>query len=393
MTDTAVVPIMQRASGLARVDRDPRRLWRSFLDSLSERTREAYRLDLTDFAKWAGAASPAEAVVFFIGLDQGEANQVFFEYMTWLKGEGKSPATINRRRAAMRSVLALARMMGLTHNTLEIKPLRHESYRDTAGPGMDAIRAMLADLEAKAGCGNRQATRDRAIVRLLFGRGLRVGEVVSLDLAHYDRERSRVSIKGKARGGREWVTVPPGAKAALDTWLVVRGDAPGPMFIGLHGPPTRLCSRHIFRLLKTHYGINPHGLRHAAITQALDIFDGDVTKVQRFSRHKSVTVLQIYDDRRQDLGGEVAAQVDDLMVPTETPAPITEADFAKLTPIQARRLRLVLGGLGMNAAASKDGVVACAFRRTIGQCERKIPHLRRRLELAGVRVSMDPAGE
>ena len=49
----------------------------------------------------------------------------------------------------------------------------------------------------------------------------------------------------------------------------------------------------------------PHGLRHAAITEALDR-GTDVRAVQRFSRHRDLRVLLVYDDNREDLGGKVA---------------------------------------------------------------------------------------
>ena len=55
--------------------------------------------------------------------------------------------------------------------------------------------------------------------------------------------------------------------------------------------------------------VRPHGLRHAAITGALEATGGDVRAVQRFSRHASVETLLVYDDARQDLGGKVAATV------------------------------------------------------------------------------------
>jgi integrase/recombinase XerC len=54
----------------------------------------------------------------------------------------------------------------------------------------------------------------------------------------------------------------------------------------------------------------PHGLRHAAITAALDKTNGNTRMVQRFSRHKKLETLGLYDDNRQDLGGEVARLVD-----------------------------------------------------------------------------------
>ena len=53
----------------------------------------------------------------------------------------------------------------------------------------------------------------------------------------------------------------------------------------------------------------PHGLRHAAITEALDLTGGNVRAVQRFSRHRDVRILERYDDNRRDLASEVAKQV------------------------------------------------------------------------------------
>ncbi len=53
----------------------------------------------------------------------------------------------------------------------------------------------------------------------------------------------------------------------------------------------------------------PHGLRHTAITEALNLTQGDVRAVQRFSRHRDLQTLVVYDDNRVDLGGEVAKLV------------------------------------------------------------------------------------
>ena len=55
--------------------------------------------------------------------------------------------------------------------------------------------------------------------------------------------------------------------------------------------------------------VRPHGLRHAAITEALERTNGNLRLVQRFSRHRDVRVLEVYDDNRTDLGGEVARLV------------------------------------------------------------------------------------
>jgi integrase/recombinase XerC len=53
----------------------------------------------------------------------------------------------------------------------------------------------------------------------------------------------------------------------------------------------------------------PHGLRHAGITEALDLTKGNIRAVQRFSRHRDLRILNLYDDNRIDLGGDVARLV------------------------------------------------------------------------------------
>jgi integrase/recombinase XerC len=56
--------------------------------------------------------------------------------------------------------------------------------------------------------------------------------------------------------------------------------------------------------------VKPHGLRHAAITKALEETHGNLRAVQKFSRHKDPKMLMVYDDARQDLQGQVAELVD-----------------------------------------------------------------------------------
>ena len=63
----------------------------------------------------------------------------------------------------------------------------------------------------------------------------------------------------------------------------------------------------------------PHGLRHSAITAALDLTRGNVRAVQKFSRHRDVRVIERYDANRNDLAGQVARQLA-ATVPAEPPA-------------------------------------------------------------------------
>ena len=112
------------------------------------------------------------------------------------------------------------------------------------------------------------------------------------------------------------VTLPAPTKAALEAWLQARGAEDGPLFVnfdraGKGGRLTRSAVYFIVRGLGTKAGLTVrlHGLRHLAITSALDLTKGDVRAVQKFSRHKDVRVLNTYDDNRQDLAGDVARLV------------------------------------------------------------------------------------
>ncbi len=76
----------------------------------------------------------------------------------------------------------------------------------------------------------------------------------------------------------------------------------------------RLTGRSVVRVLgrigaEVGLQVRPHGLRHAAITEALEATYGDVRKVQRFSRHRDTRTPTVYDDNRRDIGGEVAKLV------------------------------------------------------------------------------------
>ena len=61
---------------------------------------------------------------------------------------------------------------------------------------------------------------------------------------------------------------------------------------------------------KAGINVKPHGLRHAGITAALEA-GADVRRVMKFSRHKKIDTLLIYDDRRENMQGHVAGKVDE----------------------------------------------------------------------------------
>ena len=282
--------------------------------SRSLKTREAYSGDLKDFTRFAGKGLPEEAVSFLVQAGPVKSNELVLRYRNDLKERGLKASTINRRVSAIRSVIKLARVLGLVNWSLEVGGERKEPYRDTSGPGRNGFKLMMDELRSRKG---KKSVRDLAILRLLHDLGLRRGEVVSLELEHLDLAEGKILVLGKGSEGRIPLTLPEPTRNAMADWIAVRGGEPGPLFPSFdragkgNGRMTGEAIYYLIRGLGEKVGVKtrPHGIRHLAITEALDLTQGDLRAVQRFSRHRDVRVLNSYDDNRQDLGGEVARLV------------------------------------------------------------------------------------
>lgn len=98
------------------------------------------------------------------------------------------------------------------------------------------------------------------------------------------------------------------------------GPAAGPAFIRLDaagsGWPERLTGDGVHEIVRAldHTAslgrpIRPRGLRHVAVTRALELSGGDIRAVQRFSRHARADTVLVYDDNREDLGGAMARRL------------------------------------------------------------------------------------
>ncbi|MFM7833420.1 MAG: tyrosine-type recombinase/integrase, partial [Planctomycetaceae bacterium] len=146
--------------------------------------------------------------------------------------------------------------------------------------------------------------RDRAILETMYSAGLRVSELVGLNLPDWDRSSVIVRVLGTFRTER-LAPIGSSASKALDQWLEVRQSDPrapekqrSAMFLNRFG--RRLTTRSIGRLLENHIttaGLSqqttPHTLRHTFATHLLD-GGADLRSVQELLGHKSLTTTQIY---------------------------------------------------------------------------------------------------
>jgi len=152
---------------------------------------------------------------------------------------------------------------------------------------------------------DRGRLRDRALVELLYGAGLRVGEVSALDVRDLDLHRGEVRVMGK--GGKERVVpLPAAARESLGGYLDSR-RAPGilaePLFPSLRprdGCARRLGPRDIRRILKARARrvgivdrVHPHRLRHSYATHLLDM-GADLREIQELLGHASLSTTEKY---------------------------------------------------------------------------------------------------
>lgn len=256
---------------------------------LSESTKESYQRGLEAFAAFVGVETVRDVVAWIIS-DHGRAMLTTLDYLESL--EGLAPNTINVRLAAIRKVASFANDMGVISWTITIQGPKAQNYRDTRGPGIDAVRSILSSTEN---------VRDRLMIRLAFQMGLRRAEFRSLDLEHIDGHR--LWILGKGKHERKMYSMPKAVIDDLALWLDRRGRLPGPLFLSRNG--NRLCKRQINRIVKAAgdaLGIKctPHGFRHTAVTVAAKVTGGDVFKVKQFSRHARVETVQVYVDEEAD---------------------------------------------------------------------------------------------
>ena len=262
-------------------------MWLLLQDKRSPATRRAYKSDLIHFF---GQDPAPDVVREFAGQAVPQLAQRMVLYREEMRVAGLAPATINRRLSAVKSLLKLCYRLGLavTDGRGLVDGEKSKAYRDTRGTGVANLKALLAlpDRETLKGL------RDYAILRLLCDNALRRAEVCALNVGDFWPAEKRLSILGKGRTEKEFVTLHPSSAEAVSTYLLAAGHWDGALFLTCDHRPhmagARLGATGLYDIIKT-YGsqiglkLTPHKLRHSAITAALDATGGDIRKVQKLS--------------------------------------------------------------------------------------------------------------
>jgi integrase/recombinase XerC len=218
-------------------------------------------------------------------------------WVSALHRQGLSGKTIQRALSALRTLFRyLLREHAVTCNPASGVSAPRSTRRLPRTLTADQV-TRLVTLEAR----DPIATRDRALLELLYSSGLRLSELVNLNVSELDLAAGCVRVTGKGRKVRD---VPVGAKArdALRQWLAVRASWTGPdepaVFVTSHG--RRLGGRAVQARLqewakRQEMGVpvHPHMLRHSFASHVLES-SGDLRAVQEMLGHANISTTQIY---------------------------------------------------------------------------------------------------
>lgn len=290
-------------------------------DKRSAATKRAYAADLRDF--FGEDLSPRE-VERFVMQPPAEIARLLATYKADMLDRGLAEATVNRRLAAIRSLLKFCYRLGWsqTDGRSLVEGERVVAYRDTRGVTPEIVKKLFA----AADTGDLTGLRDLALLRLLCENALRRAEVCSLSVEDFRPQEKRLYILGKGKGTqKEPETLSDRAVEALTRYLAAAGhgsDPHAPLLRNVDPRPEynglRLTGDgiyHIVQDLGARVGVpslTPHKLRHTAITIALDLTDGNVRAVRDLSRHARLETLQRYDDNRRNFQGSVSEKLSDL---------------------------------------------------------------------------------
>jgi site-specific recombinase XerD len=258
---------------------------------LSEYTLRNYRSDLQHLFEWLQLNKVSPKAI---------SRPIFREYLGALAAKGTARASVTRKVSTIHALYRhLAREGILERDPLEgVSPPRRERRL----PSLLAQEKTKQFMEAVAG-DDPCSLRDRAILELLYGAGLRVSELVGLDVADLDLDDGSVRVTGKGNKQRIAVYGRPAAEA-IDRYLadgrplLLRSQAPA-LFLNNRGGQ-RLSVRAIELLVRKYAGragidgrVYPHLLRHSFATHLLD-GGADVRIVQELLGHESAGTTQIY---------------------------------------------------------------------------------------------------
>jgi integrase/recombinase XerC len=223
------------------------------------------------------------------------------EFLAYLYGQNYTKSTTARKLATLRSFYKFLMRRGL----ISVNPLstiRTPKQEKRLPRCLDL--AQIQKLLDTPGDADLLSARDKAMLEVLYSSGIRVSELVELDMADLDLQEGILRVRGKGRKDR---LTPIGSQAikAIQRYLELRaaqnpaaGPPTGRLFLNKHNQP--ISTRSVRRKLDKYLvaagldpGISPHTLRHSFATHLLNN-GADLRSVQELLGHQSISTTQVY---------------------------------------------------------------------------------------------------
>ena len=252
---------------------------------LSPHTIEAYTSDLEQFTVLCDRLGIEDIA----DVDRRTVRR----FLAQLSTRGYAPRTVARKASAVRAFLADAAKRGLIPANPAagiVQPKRPERL-PKAIPA-NSLGRVLDDLDGD----DPVEVRDRAILELLYGTGIRVSELAALTVQDVANGQAFLRVLGKGHKQRD-IPIGDKARAALDTYLeqgrpaLVSELAGTMLWVGVRGGP--LDARGVRRVVSARVGTFPHAMRHSFATHLLE-GGADLRSVQGLLGHTELGTTEIY---------------------------------------------------------------------------------------------------
>ncbi len=260
----------------------------------SKHTLRNYESDLLQLAEYLQLPDEATPSVEQLDLP------LLREWLAGLYDKGLTILTVRRKIAAVRAMFKFLQQEGLiTANPAARLRTPKPGQRLPDVMSAEKTNNMLDAVEAGEKVEKPSRERDVAFLELLYGCGIRVSELVGIDLEHLDLSSGWLRVRGKGNKERQ---VPVGERAvdAVTRYLEKRSAAPDEKALFLNGQGKRLGDRQVRRLVKFYAllvtgdsTVHPHSFRHAYATHLLS--DGaDLRAIQELLGHARLSTTQKY---------------------------------------------------------------------------------------------------
>ncbi len=263
-------------------------------------TRDAYRVDLSQFSDFLAAEKLVAAIEDYPDLTQ--ADRLCVRAFIASRSEKDSKSTLRRKLSAIRSFYTFLHKSGMV--TKNPAKLVSQSKKDKLLPEVMSIGETQKLFTSRPE--DKLALRNLALLEMLYSTGARVSEIVNADLDDMDLDVGLLKVLGKRRKER-LVMIGDAARQAMETYIAQTSelrrklhDGPdkGPLFLTRNGKRlSRESAGHIARKYGLASGagrrVTPHTFRHSFATHMLE-GGANLREIQEMLGHASLSTTQIY---------------------------------------------------------------------------------------------------